>query len=643
MNAPRPHHERRMVACVAIQASQAPLEMRQYDSPTHAVEEAIDLFRTDENLCVLASVLDTGGSEEAWQAQQRHVEGLLRELGQPGLFITLPVQDMVRHLLTEDVIYEDFGVVAGDATHRSERIYAVIHADLPQPARSVAKKAGNLPRPNRSFVGRESEVARLQSLLIDRTLVTVLGPPGVGKSALTLHVARSLVDECEDGAWWFPVDDCASLDELLARMAREPGMIEMPGVATPRRVAEALGPKHALLVLDGGERLRTDVAQLCEHLLQCCPNVTTVVTSCERLEIEGEFIFNVLPLSLGDDQSEMNEYTLLTSDALNLLYERASQSGVLLPMSTSAIEKAMRICRQADGLPMYIELLASALRHTSLEGLERSLLEVGGICTHADGSVATKASEQVFRAGFAMLPEAERALLGRLSLFTTGWDIEAVGAVLGDAGTEVDQLAELHKSLFERSWISYDTDLDRYRMLKPLRAFLIRRQPSSALHQHVRGLATLASTWTAGLEGARSARCTMLLDQHYADFVVALELALEEPKLEQEAGQLFQCLASYWVRRNILEDAMQFASKSLRHGQGLLFARAAMMAGVVALRRRQYSRAAQSFEDARLACSRLSYSVGEAVALCNQAMAMSDSGHIDEALAVYEDGLNFMR
>jgi len=53
------------------------------------------------------------------------------------------------------------------------------------------RRPGMLPIEPNSFIGRAAEAQRLTALLRSARLVTVVGPGGVGKSRLCLHIASA--------------------------------------------------------------------------------------------------------------------------------------------------------------------------------------------------------------------------------------------------------------------------------------------------------------------------------------------------------------------------------------------------------------------------------------------------------------------
>src|SRR5215831_15450517 len=182
-----------------------------------------------------------------------------------------------------------------------ELIYQLTHADLPADfplIRTLAERAGNLPLPVSSFVGRERELELAMAALGAARVVTLTGPGGTGKTRLALHAAGQAAERFSDGAWLCelaPVRDPAGMDGAVAAVF---SLTDRTGQSTKDALAEFLRTKELLLVLDNCEHLIEGAAGLAENLERSCERLVILATSREDLGIEGERLVPVPPLGV---------------------------------------------------------------------------------------------------------------------------------------------------------------------------------------------------------------------------------------------------------------------------------------------------------------------------------------------------------
>src|SRR2546429_558105 len=112
-------------------------------------------------------------------------------------------------------------------------------------------RLNNLRSPLASLVGRAEDVARLTEIVPGRKLVTLVGPPGCGKTRLGQEIALGLVDRFRDGAWLVELTSIRDASRIAECLATALG-VQDGGAAGPRA-----GPAAALAA-DAGERPRGD-------------------------------------------------------------------------------------------------------------------------------------------------------------------------------------------------------------------------------------------------------------------------------------------------------------------------------------------------------------------------------------------------
>ncbi len=153
--------------------------------------------------------------------------------------------------------------------------------------------AGGVPTLPGSFVDRVADVAAL-SLLLDRErLVSVVGPPGVGKSRLAAHLARAAVGT---RVLWLDLVPVPA-DAVVAELANLTG-IRLGQPDASRELAAAFSRNETLLVLDNCEHALESVADLAEELLAACPRLTVLVTSRQSLACPSETAYPLEPLPI---------------------------------------------------------------------------------------------------------------------------------------------------------------------------------------------------------------------------------------------------------------------------------------------------------------------------------------------------------
>ena len=271
----------------------------------------------------------------------------------------------------------------------------------------------NLPLQVNRFIGREREMTAVRGLLMTSRLLTLTGAGGSGKTRLALQVATDLLEEFEHGVWW--VELAALSDPLLVpqAVASVVGIPERAGCTVTEALADALRPKHLLLVLDNCEHLLAACVQLIETLLRTCSQLRVLVTSREALTITGETIWLVLPLRVPDTYQPPPIEGLLTYEAVQLFVERARSvlpSFTLTPENASAV---VQVCRRLDGMPLAIELAAARIRALSVEQIVARLDDAYRLLT--GGSRSALPRQQTLRAAmdwsYDLLSAHEQACL----------------------------------------------------------------------------------------------------------------------------------------------------------------------------------------------------------------------------------------
>jgi len=372
----------------------------------------------------------------------------------------------------------------------------------------TSHKSTNLRAELTSFVGRDAELRQVAELLGAYRLITLTGPGGAGKTRLAVEAARAELPATPDGVWLVelaPVTDPADVTSavLSALGLREQALVSpaRPRRLTPEtpappdelsRLLSALSAKRTLLVLDNCEHLVAAAAALADRVLAACPQVRIMATSREPLNITGEALWTVGPLTLPPDPAVTSfsaERSVVHDFAsVRLLTQRARAVVPSFAVTQDNAPAVAAICRALDGMPLAIELAAARLRTMAPEQIEARLGDRFGLLS--SGSRTAMPRHQTLRAvvdwSWDLLDDAERALWRRFSVFTGGATLEAAEQVCAGSGLPAARVLDLLTALAEKSLLTVRHDPPRYRMLEIIRAYGAERLAEAGEREEVR-------------------------------------------------------------------------------------------------------------------------------------------------------------
>ncbi|MDT0350161.1 BTAD domain-containing putative transcriptional regulator [Pseudonocardia charpentierae] len=224
----------------------------------------------------------------------------------------------------------------------------------------------HLPVRHTRMIGRDDERDRIAALLAAHPLVTIVGTAGCGKTRLAIEAARAVAPRFPDGVWAVDLTTAEGGDQVLPTIASAVGL----AVPTAGTFADALRAfsrgRRMLLLLDNGEHVLDDVAELVDSLLVDGTELAVLCTSREPLDIDGEVVWSLAPLPLPDPDADAR-----TSPAVALFLERLGAAdralGATVLDDPQCLELAVRICRAVDGVPLAMELAAARARAFTLD------------------------------------------------------------------------------------------------------------------------------------------------------------------------------------------------------------------------------------------------------------------------------------
>lgn len=351
-----------------------------------------------------------------------------------------------------------------------ERIFQIGGRQFPI-LRAGRSEKGNLPVSPSTFVGRTTDMASLATLVRGHQLVTLTGPPGVGKTRLAIEGARGLHESFPDGTWIARLTQVTADDGVAGAIAGGLAIQSWLGqfIGKPDRssalaetILTRIRHQRLLLIVDDCDHVVDATARIVQQIVETCPSVTVLVTSREPLMVAGEHLAPVQPLP--------------EADARALLTELARAEAPRLEIDRIQAEAIAELCVRLDCLPLAIELAARRLRAVTAvdlcAGLDDPMRVLVAGRRGTDGR--HQSLREAFDASYLRCDDIQRAVFDRLSLLTGEFDLPSAAGVCDDVGIDYLDVAESLSTLVDRSLVERITATDgtsRYRLSRMLAAY----------------------------------------------------------------------------------------------------------------------------------------------------------------------------
>ena len=414
---------------------------------------------------------------------------------------------------------------------------------------------GLIPSPLTGLIGREREMATIQSLVrLDTVrLLTLTGPGGIGKSRLAIAVARSL----SAGVSPVPFVDLSAVPDASLvpnGIAEALGVLDTGDEPLIAKLTAALRGRTGLVVLDNFEHV-LEAAPLLVALLAAAPGITFLVTSRVLLRVTGEHAVDLGPIGLPDARVDAALAEVAAAPAVALFVERARAMKPDFELTTDNVAAVAAICTALDGVPLALELAAARIRlltpASMLARLDRSLPLLTG------GARDRPARHQTLRStidwSVQLLGPEERRMLERLGVFAGGFSLEAMERVGGHGGAVSDPLASL-EALVDGSLVREEDrgGQPHYSMLAT-----VREHARDALEQrgdlhgvrevHAAYYVHLATDMHARLAGTGQHDAVMRLNDERDNLRAAVRFLLDERRVVEAADFAWHLLIYWWV------------------------------------------------------------------------------------------------
>ena len=422
-----------------------------------------------------------------------------------------------------------------------------------------------LPCPPSVFVGRQRELDALTQLLDCQRLVTVVGPGGIGKTALCLRLAQSR-PPAPPGPWFADLSCVRAGEPLLPWLARLI-LDEDSGTGDDReltpRLGATLGDTPALIILDNCEHLVAAVAAAATELLNACPGVRILATSREPLHLPDESVLTIGPLPVTGHEPPLGGTSRSQpADAVDLFIRLLSKDlGDEVRLNPRQAAAAADLCRQLDGIPLCIELAAARARTLPVRDVATSVRRGLAVLSGGRRDIPRhQAIEAAISWSWDLLTQDEQRALARLAVLTAPFTLQCGAAV---AAEEVDSGERLVAALADKSLLSQEMNEAgdaRLKILTVVRNFAIARLSAADRQSAARRLMAWALTTIPADEiTLQQSDAIERIDMDFPLIRVALELGDDSPA---EQVRLALAIWHYWHIRSLSDYGCQFLAKA---------------------------------------------------------------------------------
>jgi predicted ATPase/tetratricopeptide (TPR) repeat protein len=307
----------------------------------------------------------------------------------------------------------------------------------------AAAKHHTLPAEPDTFIGRDDDLAALgRRFASGARLVTAFGTAGTGKTRLAVRWGWQELARWPGGVWFCDLRAAKSIDGVVSAVR---GSLEVPlGTGDPVvQLGRALAARGScLVILDNVEQVVEAIGTCTTQWMELAPEACFLLTSRERLNVRGESVQLVEPLSM--------------ESGLMLFAERARgqvpsfEFGDLGGVTTTAIRELVRLL---EGIPLAIELAAARMRAmTPAELLGRMHDRLRLLSRGVRGDDRHRTLRAAIDGSWELLRPWEQAAFAQCSVFEGGFTLEAAESVLDlSAWPEAPWAVDVIQSLADKS------------------------------------------------------------------------------------------------------------------------------------------------------------------------------------------------
>ncbi len=415
-------------------------------------------------------------------------------------------------------------------------------------------------------------------------LLTLTGMAGSGKSSIAQQAAWEMLEDFEDGVYFIALDEISTAEQMFASIAKTQDLrSHEPGFSLQKSLLRHFREKHMLLVLDNFEQL-TGAAALLADLLNECAWLHCLVTSRIPLAVRREKLqpISLLPTPYAGTLGVDIEAACMSYPSVALFVDRAQSVNPDIVWSGPALEAIGSICRQLDGLPLAIELIAAQCRFFTPEELLAHLQldeRTGHITSQllnltAGGAIDLPARQHSLRnaigSSYSLLSAEEQKLFRQLSVFQGDIDEDIMHNWQRGATDAIGIQTLLHNLtvknvLYIRRWGDGTHTLVMHNATRAYAKEQLHEHTEyvDAHERHAHVMLRFACIAASHLHGDSRVSWLAHLERQHADLRAALDWYSRSAIINEDGLHLTAALIQFWLQQDHLREGIQRLTDAL--------------------------------------------------------------------------------
>ncbi|PUA80328.1 LuxR C-terminal-related transcriptional regulator [Nocardioides currus] len=285
-------------------------------------------------------------------------------------------------------------------------------------------------------LGREQTQARLATALASSRWVSIVGPPGSGKTLLARHAAP-------DGeSTWVNARGLQDAEDVLSACLDALDVPPTPGDSAEGALCRAMDGTDTLLVVDGLDLDPSALGPTFQQLMAATSEARLAVTSLTMAGQPAERVVRVAPFIVPRDHEP------LAGPAVELFLHRVEAAGGHPVDLQAHASDVRRLLNATGGLPLLIEQIA----------VQIALVGVTNV-------VPTASLSEAVHGSYELLDADQQRCFRRMSQMTSPVSIDVLAEI---TGVSRDEAAAIAGGLVRRSLLELLPD-GRFDMLSPIR------------------------------------------------------------------------------------------------------------------------------------------------------------------------------